>query len=64
MHADVDWPDGMEGGREVGHEAVRAYWTRQFGMLDSKVEPTGFSSDDEAGSSSTSIRSFTTPTAT
>ena len=47
MHADVDWPNGMEGGREVGHDAVRAYWTRQFGMVDSKVEPTGFSTDDE-----------------
>jgi ketosteroid isomerase-like protein len=25
MHPDVDWPNGMEGGREVGHEAVRTY---------------------------------------
>ena len=42
MHPDVDWPNGMEGGREVGHEAVRAYWTRQFGLIDSHVEPVGF----------------------
>jgi hypothetical protein len=42
MHADVDWPNGMEGGRERGHGAVRAYWTRQFGMIDSHVEPLRF----------------------
>jgi hypothetical protein len=47
MQTDVDWPNGMEGGREVGHEAVRAYWTRQFGMIDSHVEPTGFSTDEQ-----------------
>jgi ketosteroid isomerase-like protein len=45
MHPDVDWPNGMEGGRELGHDAVRAYWTRQFGMIDPHVEPVGF---DEA----------------
>jgi hypothetical protein len=47
MHADVDWPNGMEGGRELGHDAVRAYWTRQFGLIDSHVEPVGFTEDDE-----------------
>jgi ketosteroid isomerase-like protein len=39
MHPDVDWPNGMEGGREQGREAVRQYWTRQFTMIDSHVEP-------------------------
>jgi hypothetical protein len=47
MHPDVDWPNGMEGGREVGQDAVRAYWTRQFGLIDSHVEPEGFERDDE-----------------
>jgi ketosteroid isomerase-like protein len=47
MHPDVDWPNGMEGGREVGHEAVRAYWKRQFGLIDSHVDPLGFSEEDE-----------------
>jgi hypothetical protein len=47
MHPDVDWPNGMEGGRELGHDAVRAYWTRQFGMIDSHVEPVGFGVDDQ-----------------
>jgi hypothetical protein len=47
MQPDVDWPNGMEGGRELGHDAVRAYWTRQFGLIDSHVEPVGFGEDEE-----------------
>jgi hypothetical protein len=47
MHPDVDWPNGMEGGRELGHDAVRAYWTRQFALIDSHVKPVGFAEDDE-----------------
>jgi hypothetical protein len=47
MQPDVDWPNGMEGGRELGHDAVRAYWTRQFGLIDSHVEPEGFEVDQE-----------------
>jgi SnoaL-like domain len=44
MHPDVDWPNGMEGGREHGRAAVREYWTRQFGIIDSQVEPVTFTS--------------------
>ena len=47
MHPDVDWPNGFEGGREHGREAVRAYWTRQFKVLDSRADPVGFSEDEE-----------------
>ena len=47
MQPDVDWPNGMEGGRELGHEAVRAYWTRQFGLIDSHVEPESFDVDED-----------------
>lgn len=47
MHPDVDWPNGMKGGRELGHDAVRAYWTWQFGVIDSHVVPVGFERDDE-----------------
>jgi ketosteroid isomerase-like protein len=47
MHPDVDWPNGMEGGREVGHEAVRAYWTRQWEVIDPHVEPMAFSEDEK-----------------
>jgi hypothetical protein len=42
MHPDVDWPNGMDGGRVHRHEGVRNYWTRQWGLIDSHVEPTKF----------------------
>lgn len=47
MHPDVDWPNGMEGGREHSRDAVREYWTRQFAIIDSRVEPTAFSEDEQ-----------------
>jgi len=37
MHPDVDWPNGMEGGIEHGHEAVRNYWTRQWRIFNPQV---------------------------
>ena len=46
MHPDVDWPNGWEGGRIQGRDAVRAYWTRQFESIRSTVEPLEFT---EAG---------------
>jgi len=45
MHPDVDWPNGMEGGRVYGHGGVREYWTRQWSQIDSHVEPQGFTTD-------------------
>jgi ketosteroid isomerase-like protein len=48
LQPDVDWPNGMEGGRELGHDAVRAYWTRQWQLIDTHVEPESLS-DDEHG---------------
>lgn len=42
MHPDVDWPNGMEGGRVRGRDAVREYWERQFKLIDSHVEPEAF----------------------
>jgi hypothetical protein len=36
---DVDWPNGWEGGRVVGHAAVRDYWQRQWAAIDPAVEP-------------------------
>ena len=42
MHPDVIWPNRMEGGTVVGHAAVRAYWTRQWSLIDPRVEPRGF----------------------
>jgi len=48
MHPDVVWPNGMEGGFVYGVEGVRDYWTRQWAILDPKVEPIGIA-QDEAG---------------
>src|SRR5215470_16958384 len=45
MKADVVWPNGMEGGVVHGHDGVRAYWTRQWGMIDPRVEPVSFTED-------------------
>ena len=45
MKPDVDWPNGMEGGRVNGYDAVRAYWTRQWSTLDPRVEPKTFEPD-------------------
>ena len=43
MHEDVEWANGMEGGHVHGRDGVRAYWTRQWGMVNPKVEPMQFS---------------------
>lgn len=48
MRPDVDWPNGMEGGRVHGHDGVRAYWKRQWAILDPHVDPIGMAAD-EAG---------------
>jgi ketosteroid isomerase-like protein len=42
MHADVEWPNGMEGGYVHGHREVREYWMRQWRVIDPHVEPRGF----------------------
>ena len=46
MHPDVDWPNGMEGGRVHGHSEVRNYWIRQWGLINPTVEPIGLASDE------------------
>ncbi|MFZ0663355.1 MAG: nuclear transport factor 2 family protein [Acidobacteriaceae bacterium] len=48
MRPNVDWPNGMEGGRVHGYDEVRAYWTRQWGVLNPHVEPLRIE-DDTAG---------------
>lgn len=45
MRPDVIWPNGMEGGTVVGPAAIRAYWTRQWGLIDPRVEPRGFTAE-------------------
>ncbi|HEY1463935.1 MAG TPA: nuclear transport factor 2 family protein [Terriglobales bacterium] len=47
MHSNVEWPNGMEGGWVHGHEEVRAYWLRQWKVLDPHVAPIRFESDEE-----------------
>ena len=41
MHPDVVWPNGMEGGTVYGHDGVRSYWSRQWTLIDPRVEPLG-----------------------
>jgi len=38
----ADWPNGMTGGREVGHDAIRAYWTHQWTIVNSQVTPISY----------------------
>jgi ketosteroid isomerase-like protein len=45
MHPEVDWPNAWEGGRVVGRDAVRTYWTRQFAAISGKVEPQRFTEE-------------------
>ena len=39
MSQSVDWPRASEGGRVIGREEIRAYWTRQWKEFDPHVEP-------------------------
>ncbi|HKW89225.1 MAG TPA: nuclear transport factor 2 family protein [Candidatus Acidoferrales bacterium] len=55
MRPDVDWPNGMEGGRVQGWDEVRAYWSRQWGMIDPHVEPVSMQ-DDESGNTMVDVR--------
>ncbi|MBP0618291.1 nuclear transport factor 2 family protein [Jiella mangrovi] len=46
---DVAWANGMDGGYVHGHDGIRAYWTRQWTLVDPHVEPLSFrQSDDNA----------------
>ena len=46
LTTDVDWPNGMEGGRMLGRDAVREYWQRQWTMIDPCVEPRAILTDE------------------
>lgn len=47
IHPEVDWPNAWEGGRVVGRDAVRDYWTRQFAEISSNVEPESFTEEPD-----------------
>jgi len=46
MMVDVSWPKASEGGKVVGREEIRAYWTRQWGEFDPHVEPLAMTEED------------------
>ncbi|MES2222361.1 MAG: nuclear transport factor 2 family protein [Acidobacteriota bacterium] len=46
MTEDVSWPKASEGGRVVGKEQIRAYWTRQWGEFDPYVEPVAITEEN------------------
>jgi len=39
MSENIDWPKASEGGRAIGKEEIRAYWTRQWAEFDPHVDP-------------------------
>ena len=39
MSDNVDWPRASEGGRVIGKDEIRAYWTRQWKEFDPHVDP-------------------------
>jgi hypothetical protein len=43
----VSWPKASEGGKVIGREEVRAYWTRQWAEFDPHVEPLAITEDAE-----------------
>ena len=46
MTQDVSWPKASEGGRVIGKEEIRAYWTRQWAEFDPHVEPLAITEGD------------------
>jgi hypothetical protein len=46
MTDDVSWPKASEGGKVVGKEEIRAYWTRQWREFDGHVEPLEITEED------------------
>jgi hypothetical protein len=46
MTEDVSWPKASEGGKVIGKEEIRAYWTRQWDEFDPYVEPLAITEGD------------------
>jgi ketosteroid isomerase-like protein len=49
MAQDVSWPKASEGGKVIGKEEIRAYWTRQWREFDPHVEPLAITITEEDG---------------
>ena len=46
MTEDVSWPKASEGGKVIGKEEIRAYWTRQWSEFNPHVEPLAMTEED------------------
>jgi len=46
MTQNVSWPKASEGGKVVGKEEIRAYWTRQWSEFDPHVKPLAITEGD------------------
>src|SRR5450755_1994395 len=46
MSENVSWPKASEGGKVVGKEEIRAYWTRQWAEFDPDVEPLAMTEEE------------------
>jgi hypothetical protein len=46
MTQEVSWPKASEGGKVIGEEEIRAYWTRQWSEFDPHVEPLAMTEED------------------
>jgi hypothetical protein len=55
MTQDVSWPKASEGGKVVGKDEIRAYWTRQWAEFDPHVEPLAMTEGD-GGKTRVSVR--------
>jgi ketosteroid isomerase-like protein len=42
LHPEVEWPNMLEGTVIRGHQAIRDYWTKQFQLTASRVDPEEF----------------------
>lgn len=47
MTEDVSWPRASEGGKVIGKQEIRAYWTRQWAEFDPHVDPLAMTEEDE-----------------
>jgi hypothetical protein len=48
MTPDVSWPKASEGGKVIGKEEIRAYWTRQWSEFDPHVIPLAITQQPDA----------------
>lgn len=53
---DVDWPNMLDGARLHGHEAVRAYWARQFAAGHPLVRLEGLRLDGDGEAAVATVR--------